>query len=69
MKEHTREYYMKHRAKLDAMKKAVIEQSVLQTAHTRMEWECECGRIVHVKNIQFHFCSDVHRAICGDIQD
>jgi len=69
MKENTRDYYIKHRARLDAMKHAVIDQSVLQTAHRRMKWLCDCGRTVGVKNIQMHFASDAHRAVCGDIQD
>lgn len=69
MKERTREYYFKHRAKLDAMKRAVIAESMLQTAHTRMKWDCECGRTVGVKNIQMHFASDAHRAACGDLEE
>lgn len=67
MKEEYREYYAKHRIALEKMKADAIATIPCQRATTKMWYDCPCGANVVAKNLQFHFLSDKHRSVFGDL--
>lgn len=67
MTEETLAYYTKHRAKLLEMKESAIKSVNGQRAIRKMLYQCQCGAVVGCKQLDYHFVSQKHRKVCGDL--
>ena len=67
MKAEERIYYDKHRNVIQQMKRDAISSVQIQRSIRKMFYDCPCGATVGCKNLDLHFISAKHRAVCGDI--
>lgn len=67
MKTDTQAYLDAHKDKLIQMRDDAIRSIWCQQAIRKMTYKCECGAEVGCKQLVYHFISQKHRKVCGDL--